>query len=211
MVIVIGLLTSNRDFILGGVEYVYEKEVIKEVEVVPDWASDPEAVKAAQDVIRRKELEAEKEQLIKEWEAATIEHENQKKDFLERKEKIEKELGVFWKDVENVKRLIRHTFPEEPATALEVARLESSFKMQQSRHIYTRDNLRLGIKAGTRERSYCIFQIHEPAHKETIERLGLEDFKTNIESCVKMARVVYEQAGNSFKPWTVYTNTIAMR
>lgn len=83
--------------------------------------------------------------------------------------------------------------------------------MIQSRHIYTKDNPKLGIKAGERERSFCMFQIHEPAHIDTIERLGLQDYKTNVESCLKMARVVYEQAGHSFNPWTVYKQTIAMR
>lgn len=37
-----------------------EPQVIKE-EVHPEWATDEEAVKAAQDVIKRKELEAELE------------------------------------------------------------------------------------------------------------------------------------------------------
>lgn len=37
-----------------------EPQVIKE-EVHPDWATDEDAVKAAQDVIKRKELEAELE------------------------------------------------------------------------------------------------------------------------------------------------------
>lgn len=95
--------------------------------------------------------------------------------------------------------------------AVEVARLETDFQMIQSNHRYTKDNLKLGIKAGDRERSFCMYQIHEPAHKDTIEALGLQDYKTNVESCLKMARIVYEKAGHSFSPWTVYKETIAMR
>lgn len=42
------------------ITYVKEQvEVIKEVEVQPDWAKDEDAVKAAQAVIRKKELEAQ--------------------------------------------------------------------------------------------------------------------------------------------------------
>lgn len=37
-----------------------------EKEVTPDWAQDADAVKAAQDVIRRKELEAEEARLVAE-------------------------------------------------------------------------------------------------------------------------------------------------
>lgn len=110
-----------------------------------------------------------------------------------------------------MKALIRKTFPESPTTAIEVARLETTFQMVQSNHTYTKDNPKLGIKAGDRERSFCVFQIHEPAHLETIKELGLEDYKVNIESCLKMARVVYEQAGNSFSPWSVYKTILAMR
>ena len=103
------------------------------------------------------------------------------------------------------------TFPEDPYTAVEVAWHESEYVMTQSNHRYEKDRPDWGVRAGDRERSFCIFQIHEPAHKETIQRLGLEDFKTNVESCVKMARVVYDQRGGSFKPWSVYKDILAMR
>ena len=100
-------------------------------------------------------------------------------------------------------RLIRQTFPETPNTAVAVAMAESGMVMQQSRHKYPKDMD--GQKAGSRERSWCIYQIHEPVHHATAVRLGYENYKTDVEDCVKMARVVYEQAGNSFRPWTVYT------
>ena len=102
-----------------------------------------------------------------------------------------------------MKRLIRETFPEAPNTAVAVAYAESGLRMVQSNHTYPKDMD--GQNAGSRERSFCIFQIHEPAHHATAVKLGLENYKTDIEDCVKMARVVYEQAGHSFSPWTVYT------
>jgi len=61
-----------------------------------------------------------------------------------------------------------------------------------------------GQKANSRERSFCLYQIHEPAHDANAKRLGLGDYKTNPESCIKMARVIYDQAGG-WSPWTVYT------
>jgi len=155
------------------------------------WMTDEDAVKAAQDVIRKKELEKE-----------SIELKAQIEELQAKKIIVDKELGTYWREVGNVKRLIRETFPEDPETAIAVAMAESGMRMVQSRHTYPKDMD--GQKSGSRERSFCIFQIHEPAHAATATRLGYENYKTDIEDCVKMARVVYEQAGHSFKPWTVY-------
>lgn len=64
---------------------VYEREEVEVTkEVTPDWASDEEAVKAAQAVIRKKELQAE---------LATINEEIKVKQT--RKTEIEKELGTY--------------------------------------------------------------------------------------------------------------------
>ena len=78
----------------GGITYfggdsnvveVWKAETIEKiVEVEPDWASDPDAVKAAQDVIRKKELEAELEDVNTQIET-----------LLERQESLEKELGTY--------------------------------------------------------------------------------------------------------------------
>ena len=109
-----------------------------------------------------------------------------------------------------MKAYIREVFKEDPYTAVEVARMESTFQMIQSNHVYTAKNVPPGYKVGDREQSFCVFQIHEPAHRETIERLGLQDFKTNVESCVKMAYVIYKNKG-SFSDWSVYKTILAMR
>jgi len=81
---------------------------------------------------------------------------------------------------------------------------ESRFSMGQSREIYRRDRPEYGVKAGDRELSFCIFQIHSPAHDANAKRLGLGDYRTNIESCVKMARHIYTAKGD-FSDWTVFT------
>lgn len=82
--------------------------------------------------------------------------------------------------------------------------------MGQSRLTYPKDRPEYGVEAGDREKSFCFFQIHEPAHEATIKKHGLEDFKINPESCVKMARIVYDNAGG-FYPWTEYHKMLAMR
>ena len=112
--------------------------------------------------------------------------------------------------MENVKALIRQTFPEAPGMAVRVAMAESGLLMQQSNLRYPKDNSSWGVSAGQTERSFCIFQIHEPDHDAKAKRLGLGDYKTNVESCVKMARVIYDDAGG-FTPWTEYHKILAMR
>jgi pectin methylesterase-like acyl-CoA thioesterase len=78
----------------GSVEY-HREEVIKEVEVTPVWAQDQDAVKAAQAVIRKKELEAELSVLKDSWASTTAAYEAEKKAYQGEKERIEKELGTF--------------------------------------------------------------------------------------------------------------------
>jgi molecular chaperone GrpE (heat shock protein) len=88
------ILVGNRDTLLSGDVIHYEKEVV-EVEVTPDWAKDEDAVKAAQDVIRKKELEAQLESLKTDWNSTTANYEAQKKEYLAKKEALEKELGTY--------------------------------------------------------------------------------------------------------------------
>jgi hypothetical protein len=58
LVVVMGVVIQYRDSLFTSYKYVREEvEVVKEVK--PDWAQDEDAVKAAQAVIRKKELEAE--------------------------------------------------------------------------------------------------------------------------------------------------------
>lgn len=95
--------------------------------------------------------------------------------------------------------------------AVQVAMAESDLLMQQSKLRYPEDRPGWGVKAGERERSFCIFQLHEPAHDARARQLGLGDYKTNVESCVKMARVVYDDRGGNFGAWTEYHRILAMR
>jgi hypothetical protein len=94
-----------------------------------------------------------------------------------------------------IERLIRNTFPEDAETALAIARNEGGLQVEiQSQY----------RKNGVREPSFCTFQIHEPSWMKLAKSHGYGDYKTNVESCVKMARIVYDTSG--WKPWTTYTS-----
>jgi hypothetical protein len=97
--------------------------------------------------------------------------------------------------------------------AVEVARRESFgyFGMEQSQLRYLKDRPDWGVKAGDQELSFCTFQIHAPAHDDTAEELGLENYKIDFEQCVLLARVIYDQGGGSFAAWTEYHKILAMR
>jgi len=83
VMIVVGIILSA--FFGTSTEYISEVKTHTIVEeVTPDWAEDEDAVKAAQDVIRKKELEAELAQLESEVEERNA-----------RITEIEKELGTY--------------------------------------------------------------------------------------------------------------------
>lgn len=81
--VIIGGITYFSQLPKGPIEYIAPQVVTETVEVTPDWAQDADAVKAAQDVIRKKELEAE----LKNLEAEVAEREA-------RIEAIERELSL---------------------------------------------------------------------------------------------------------------------
>lgn len=82
--VIIGGITYFSQLPKGPIEYIAPQVVTETVEVTPDWAQDADAVKAAQDVIRKKELEAELQNLAGERDALSA-----------RIAEIEKELGTF--------------------------------------------------------------------------------------------------------------------
>ena len=80
-VVFLGTVLWNGSTTEYMVDRVVEEKV---VEVLPEWASNEQAVKAAQDVIRKQELEAE---------LATLNEEVATREA--RIEAIEQELGTF--------------------------------------------------------------------------------------------------------------------
>jgi len=80
-IVSVGLLSQ-----IGSVTEVstkVEERVVTE-EVHPDWATDEDAVKAAQDVIRKKELEAQEAELV-----------SQITSLQEELDEVRKELGTY--------------------------------------------------------------------------------------------------------------------
>ena len=64
--------------------YVKGENTVEVIEVQPEWATDEDAVKAAQDVIRKKELEKE-----------SIELKAQIEELQAKKIIVDKELGTY--------------------------------------------------------------------------------------------------------------------
>lgn len=89
--------------IVGGVLVATQQDKVEytshhstsTVEVHPEWATDTEAVEAAQAVIRRKELEAELNATEANFEALTAQYEADKATYEQKKEELEKELGTY--------------------------------------------------------------------------------------------------------------------
>lgn len=97
---------------------------------------------------------------------------------------------------ERIEQEIRKTFPETPDLAVRVARCESGLVADiQSQH-----TLSYG-----QERSFGIFQVHEPDWGKTAARLGFENWRTDPGENIKLARYIYEQAGKRWTPWSCYT------
>jgi len=91
---------------------------------------------------------------------------------------------------------IKETFPEDSETAIKVARCESGLRVEiQSQH-----QLSYG-----QERSYGLFQVHAPDWQKVAEILGYENYKTDLEDNLALARYIYEDAGKRFTPWSCYT------
>lgn len=104
------------------------------------------------------------------------------------------EVVIDWTE-DRIKQEIKDTFPEYPDVAVAIATCESHLRMVQSNH----------VQPYGREESFGIFQIHARDHEQTAKRLGLEDYKTDIQENIQMARYLYEQRGN-FTDWSCYNN-----
>lgn len=87
-------------------------------------------------------------------------------------------------------KLIRDTFPEDPHTALAIARCESGLNIEA----YNPNNTNGTTDGG-------LWQIND-VHNPTLERLGYD--KYNPEDATKFARHLYEQ--NGWRDWVCYTH-----
>lgn len=97
---------------------------------------------------------------------------------------------------EDIIRKIKEAFPESPETAVVIAKCESSLVIDiQSHH----------VRNGIREESFGIFQIHKQSWHKTAISLGYENYQTEVDDNIAMARYIYERAGKSWNDWSCYT------
>lgn len=97
---------------------------------------------------------------------------------------------------ERIEQEIRKTFPEDPETAVKIAKCESGLRTNiQSQH-----RLSYG-----QEKSFGVFQIHAPDWEKVALRLGYDNYKTNPEDNIAMARYIYDSAGKTWRDWSCYT------
>lgn len=83
--------------------------------------------------------------------------------------------------------MIREAFPEDPEVALLVVQCESGFNQN--------------AKGPTDD--HGVFQVHRPTWDATAKELGL-DYINSVRDNIKMARHIYEAAGDSFQPWVCW-------
>ena len=75
--------------------YIAPQTVTETVIQEPEWATDEDAVEAAQAVIRHKAFVAELAALEAAWASTTEQYNKEKADFLAEQERLEKEIGTY--------------------------------------------------------------------------------------------------------------------
>lgn len=159
-----------------------ETEVI-EKEVTPEWATDEEAVQAAKDVIRRKELEAEEARLVGEIKGKQSEL-----------DEIRKELGSYWTVKANILQEIRKTFTQDPVVAVAVAQAESKLNPRAYNPEWHYDRQGNKVCQG----SYGIMQVACVHYMQNPEALF------DVEFNLAMARKIYNES--RWQPWGAHSD-----
>ena len=102
-------------------------------------------------------------------------------------------------DSKSIEKYIREVFPEDPETAVKVAKCESGLVPDiQSHHI---------LSYG-REESYGVFQIHARAWNNVAWELGYTEYKYQVEDNVLLARHIYDISGKTWRAWSCYTKNM---
>ena len=113
------------------------------------------------------------------------------------KEEVIVQLEVVYNwDREKIISEIEKAFPEDPKTAIRIAKCESGLIVD----IQSRNQLSYG-----REESYGLFQLHSKAWDKKAKDLGYEDYRTSPRDNIDMARWIYVQSGKKWTPWSCYT------
>lgn len=99
LAVVMGLAVTHRDSILGtnaGLDYVKQESTL-EVQEAPKeaWMIDEDAIQAAKDVIRKKELEIELKAVDANILGEEKRHADEMKSLKDKRTELSKELGTY--------------------------------------------------------------------------------------------------------------------
>lgn len=103
---------------------------------------------------------------------------------VEQPQEVPLEVIISWTP-ERIKQEIRTTFPEAPELAIAIFKCESG----------------LVPTASSPTSDHGVTQINAPTWDKRAKQLGYNEYKTDVKQNLAMARHVYEEAGNSFRPW----------
>lgn len=101
-----------------------------------------------------------------------------------------------------VEEQIRRVFPEDPETAIKIARCENGWNKKRGYKVDIQSQHTLSYG---QEESYGIFQIHARDWDKTARQLGYDKYRTEPEDNIAMARYIYEKAGKRWGDWSCYT------
>lgn len=115
---------------------------------------------------------------------------------------IQIKVVIDWSE-SRIEQEIREVFPENPNTMIAIAKCENGWNghrgyvaEQQSQH-----TLSYG-----QERSFGIFQIHEPDWHHVAIELGYEKYQTDPYDNIHMARHIYDVQG--ITAWTCFNENL---
>lgn len=66
--------------------------------------------------------------------------------------------------------------------------------------------LKVDIQGPTSD--YGVMQIHEPSWDWKAKQLGYDNYKTDVQDNLAMARYIYDNAGQTWTDWVCYTKNM---
>lgn len=114
---------------------------------------------------------------------------------IEEPKKVQLEIVVNWTP-QRIIQEVKTTFPENPDRAVTV------FMCESGRDTDGDGVKELQPKAVSPTNDFGIAQINRTTWHWTALSMGLDEYQTDVKQNLAMARHIYEEAGNSFSPWT---------
>lgn len=121
-------------------------------------------------------------------ESAPVEYEAEQEVSIEEPKTVLIEVKIDWNQDRIIQEIVE-TFPEDPQTALAIAKCESG----------------LNPNAVGPTNDFGLMQIHSPSWNNAAISLGLDEYKTDPIQNLQMARYIYDNAGKQFTDWVCFT------